>query len=416
MSNPLKVHVEGPLRELVSPFREFLFARDYVPDTVARQLQLIGGLSRWMLTSAVTVENLSPTVTAEFIAARKLSHRNLRSPRALIPFGEFLDSVGVERREHNTVPSAPASELILGRFADYLTTDRALRSATVSNYLNQTRPFLRWCAGLIGEELATLQAKEITNYLLWRGATQSVGSIRVAATALRAFLAWTFLVRVIPVDLTSAIGPIAYSSYGGLPKALSVEQLALLEAEAAALRLDDIKWRLGTVLIHAKGGALQTMPLSADVGAALSDYLLHERPASTHRQVFLGATAPHAPLGRSGVSSVITSLGRHAGITSRIGAHRLRHGAASAVLSGGGTLVEAAQLLRHASVTTSFAAGVDVATIALWLGHESVESTRAYLHADLSIKQKALNRTAPLGVTPGSYQPPDTLIAFLENL
>jgi hypothetical protein len=44
MSNPLKVHVEGPLRELVPPFREFLFARDYVPDTVARQLQLIGGL------------------------------------------------------------------------------------------------------------------------------------------------------------------------------------------------------------------------------------------------------------------------------------------------------------------------------------------------------------------------------------
>jgi integrase/recombinase XerD len=69
--------------------------------------------------------------------------------------------------------------------------------------------------------------------------------------------------------------------------------------------------------------------------------------------VFLGATAPHAPLGRSGVSSVITRLGRHAGITPRVGAHRLRHGAASAVLSGGGTLVEVAQLLRHTSVTTT---------------------------------------------------------------
>ena len=62
------------------------------------------------------------------------------------------------------------------------------------------------------------------------------------------------------------------------------------------------------------------------------------------------------------------------------------------------------------------AAGVDTTVIALWLGHESVETTQIYLHADLTIKQRALARTTPTGTKPGRYRPPDTLLAFLEAL
>ncbi len=61
-------------------------------------------------------------------------------------------------------------------------------------------------------------------------------------------------------------------------------------------------------------------------------------------------------------------------------------------------------------------AGVDVTVIALWLGHESVNTTRIYLTADMETKERALNRTAPLATTPRRYQPPDHLLAFLEAL
>jgi integrase len=61
--------------------------------------------------------------------------------------------------------------------------------------------------------------------------------------------------------------------------------------------------------------------------------------------------------------------------------------------------------------------GVDTVVIALWLGHERVETTsRAYLHADMSIKERALARTAPFPAKPGRYRPPDRLLAFLDNL
>jgi integrase len=58
----------------------------------------------------------------------------------------------------------------------------------------------------------------------------------------------------------------------------------------------------------------------------------------------------------------------------------------------------------------------DRAVIALWLGHESVETTQIYLHADMKLKEKALSRPPPLGVKPGRYRPDDQLLAFLESL
>ena len=60
--------------------------------------------------------------------------------------------------------------------------------------------------------------------------------------------------------------------------------------------------------------------------------------------------------------------------------------------------------------------GVDRSVIALWLGHESVETTRMYLHADLRLKEQALSHVTPLGVKPCRYRPEDHLLGFLESL
>ena len=73
-------------------------------------------------------------------------------------------------------------------------------------------------------------------------------------------------------------------------------------------------------------------------------------------------------------------------------------------------------VLRHTAAMNLLHAGVDSTVIALWLGHESVETTQIYLHADMAIKEQALARTTPPNSTPGRYRPPDTLLAFLEGL
>lgn len=73
-------------------------------------------------------------------------------------------------------------------------------------------------------------------------------------------------------------------------------------------------------------------------------------------------------------------------------------------------------VLRHTAAMRLLHAGVDTSVIALWLGHEQVETTQIYLHADLALKERALARTTPPDTTPGRYRPPDTLLAFLEGL
>lgn len=72
--------------------------------------------------------------------------------------------------------------------------------------------------------------------------------------------------------------------------------------------------------------------------------------------------------------------------------------------------------LRHSNAMALHQAGVDIAVLALWLGHSSTKSTDVYIHADLESKEQALAQTAPPGITPGRFKPPDPLLAFLESL
>ena len=73
-------------------------------------------------------------------------------------------------------------------------------------------------------------------------------------------------------------------------------------------------------------------------------------------------------------------------------------------------------MLRHTAAMRLLHAGVDTSVIALWLGHEQVETTQIYLHADMALKEAALARTTPPNTPPGRYRPPDELLAFLEAI
>jgi site-specific recombinase XerD len=72
--------------------------------------------------------------------------------------------------------------------------------------------------------------------------------------------------------------------------------------------------------------------------------------------------------------------------------------------------------LRHTAAMRLLLSGVDITVIALWLGHENVATSQIYLHADMTQKERAIERTRPPGTKPGRYRPPDPVLAFLEAL
>lgn len=175
-------------------------------------------------------------------------------------------------------------------------------------------------------------------------------------------------------------------------------QTGLRVSELTHLRCGDIVLGNGAHLrCEGKGRKERCTPLRREMISLLTAWL-HERHGHAGDPLF--PTARGARLSRDAVERLVDRHVRtaHARCPSlkrkHVSPHVLRHTAAM-------------QLLAH---------GVDRAVIALWLGHESVETTQMYLHADMRLKEQALARTTPTGVKPGRYRPPDHLLAFLERL
>jgi integrase/recombinase XerD len=175
-------------------------------------------------------------------------------------------------------------------------------------------------------------------------------------------------------------------------------QTGLRVSELTGLRCQDVHLTTGPhVKTAGKGRKQRATPLTANTVAVLRTWL-HERQGRSDDPVF--ATSRGTPLSRDAIALL---LARHADVASR-GCATLK----SKTLSP--------HALRHTAAMNLLRAGVDSTVIALWLGHESVETTQIYIHADMTIKERALARTAPPNTKPGRYRPPDALLAFLEGL
>jgi integrase/recombinase XerD len=179
---------------------------------------------------------------------------------------------------------------------------------------------------------------------------------------------------------------------------LLAAQTGLRASELTSLTCGDVHLGAGAhVSCHGKGRKDRITPLTAGIVAVLRVWLA-ERAGTP--------TEPLFPT-RRGQRLCLDALER------RISLHARRAADACPTLTGKKVTPH---VLRHTAAMRLLHAGVDTTVIALWLGHESVQTTQIYLNADLTLKEQALDRTTPLTSTPGRYQPPDELLAFLEAL
>ncbi|MEX4004462.1 site-specific integrase, partial [Paraburkholderia sp. EG285A] len=125
----------------------------------------------------------------------------------------------------------------------------------------------------------------------------------------------------------------------------------LRSSEVASLTLDDIDWEAGTLNIHGKGGRESPLPLLAQVGEAIADYLKNGRADSESRSVFLRIKAPIRGFKtEKAVGNVVKYALERAGIDSpRKGAHQFRHALATQMLRQGSSMAEISEVLRHKS-------------------------------------------------------------------
>ena len=176
-------------------------------------------------------------------------------------------------------------------------------------------------------------------------------------------------------------------------------QTGIRVSELTGLRIGDVHLGVGAhIRVTGKGRKMRSPTLTHETVAVIRAWLTELRGGQPDQPLF--PTRQGRPLSRYTVGAIITRHVTTAAVTcttlpaKRITPHTLRH--------------TNAMLLR--------ANNVDIATIALWLGHETTQTTHIYEHADPALKERAIARTAPLGAKPGRYHAPDELLAFLEAL
>lgn len=282
--------------------------------------------------------------------------------------------------------SGPVDALV-AEFRRFLTAERGLAAETVRCYGNHARVFLAWLPQPVEAALAGLSAGQVTGYVVEYCRGRNTESAKAMVTALRSLLRFLHLTGRVPILLVGAVPAVASWRLAGLPRTLSAEQvdaliggcdtgtpvgardravlvllarLGVRTVEVAALRLQDVDWRSGQILIRGKGNRLDRLPLPHAVGEALAQYLTRARPVCPSRSVFVTVRGcPPGPLDAGAVRQIVARAYERAGLP-RWGAHRLRHTLASDLLRAGNSLPQIGQVLRHRSnLSTAIYAKVD---------------------------------------------------------
>ena len=237
----------------------------------------------------------------------------------------------------------------------------------------------------MADELARLSAAEINAFVLRESRRVRPRTAETVVCALRALLRFLHVTGWIATPLATGV-PSVPQRREDLPRELPAGQVELLltscdrstpvgcrdyailillarlglrAGEVAGLRFEDVDWRASEIVIRGKRSRTDRLPLPHDVGDALADYLCRARPSGFGRTVFLRAKAPVDGLSGDGVSEVVVSACKRAGIPP-VRAHRLRHTIATEMLRRGAGLGEIGQVLRHQSLeVTAVYAKVD---------------------------------------------------------
>lgn len=380
ISDPSRVRFTGPLAPFAAELGAELATLGYASTSATNQLQLAAHLSRWLQARGLGAVDLTGPVLTEFLMDRRRDYSNHYSLDALGPTLRYLRRVGVAPA---AAPSAPvgAGEEVLARFRGYLLVERSVTAPVAEAYVRWVRPFVQAVAVTddAGLTFEGVDAAQVTRFLTGHLPGLGRRTAQMTASSLRSFLRFLHAEGLTSVELSTAVPAFAFWRLSGLPQPLTPAQvqalvgacdpsqrvgardlaviacllrLGLRCGEVAALSLDDLNWTDGTVTVHGKGNRVDLLPLPVDVGQQLVAYLRAGRPETSERAVFITARAPFGALAPNSVSCIVGRAAGRAGLGT-VHAHRLRHTAASSTLNAGATLEQVAQLLRHASPTTT---------------------------------------------------------------
>ncbi|MEQ1521180.1 MAG: tyrosine-type recombinase/integrase [Aestuariivirga sp.] len=273
-----------------------------------------------------------------------------------------------------------ARAALLANFETYLVKQRGLSQRSVYHVLRFANRFLdhRFGTGVI--DTAGLHAVDIVSFLQHVLTGTRPFRDNTVTSHLRVFFQYLFACGATPTNLAVGLPKAAQRWDARLPRHLSPDgveavlaavrrnprhgardyamlllmaRLGLRAVEVIAIRLDDVDWRAGELLVRGKGKLHDRLPITAEVGEALSRYLREERGPTTSRTMFVTHQTPHRAFKDGQIANAILKDALAASgqkpITPYVGSHLLRHSLATQLVNAGASLEEVGDVLRHRS-------------------------------------------------------------------
>jgi len=372
---------DGPIEAYLNAFAEQLRNEGFTHDWACHQIRVAADFSRWLRLNRVPTHEINREHTTKYLKYRTRTGRSKAGDTSIMKrILQLLRREGVIEAEAS-LELTPTDELA-DEFVSYLLKERSLASSTVIKYRDFIKRFLNDRFNDNPVDLSILEPSDIVSFVQRQAARIHVKQAQYLTTSLRSFLRYATYRGYTDINLSAAVPTVANWSKATIPKALPAESVALVlescsrqsaasrrdyavlmllarlglrAGEVASLTLDDIDWQAGCLTICGKGRHWAQLPLPADVGDAIVDYLRHGRPQTNSRSLFLTAKAPRTGFTSQGtVGNIVKRALARAGInTSRNGAHQFRHALATQMLSRSASLSEIGEVLRHRSPQTT---------------------------------------------------------------
>lgn len=370
--------------EVLAEFARQLWRANFCETMARRHLRAALHVVVWAERNGIALRTLSADEAKAFVehatrcrcrcviagsSAGWPKRRRRRARAALRVFRGFLHTGAV-----GTWPGdPPVLSPLVSDFQAWLVAHRGVTPGTA-------RQYGRW-AGVaissVGEDPSTYTPRMIRRFVTacWR--SQTPASIEAIVRVLRHFIAFLSTRGLCDVDLEGALPRLRINRPAPPPFVLTTKdfkrtlktadgrlrdramlllmfRLGLRGSDIAGLRLDDVNWQNGTILVSGKNRREELLPLPQDVGDTLLAYLRDERPRTESAHVFLRERAPHTPVGRSAIIQMRRGAMERAGVRlPDTRAHLTRHSVATDVLRTSVPLSALQHLLRHRLISTT---------------------------------------------------------------
>jgi site-specific recombinase XerD len=365
-------------------FAQSFAAANYKAGTIKAYRHLARELGRLMDAAGIEPSALTPDL-ADRLARTAPRERDtmIRLHNLARRFAEHLIAIGVAPPVPVTEAQAARAKL-LADFEAYLVKQRGLTPRTVAHASGFANRFLDHRFGNEMIDLARLRAADTTSFVQHVLARKTPYRDKTVTTHLRTFVEYLFARGATATNLALGIPKAAQRWDARLPRHLSPDgveavlasvrgnprhgardyamlllmaRLGLRAPEVIAIQLEDIDWRAGELLVRGKGKLHDRLPISAEVGEALSRYLREERGPATCRAVFVTHRAPHRAFKDGQIINAIlkdalAATGQKP-VTPYVGSHLLRHSLATRLVNAGASLDEVGDVLRHRSRTST---------------------------------------------------------------